>query len=271
MNKHLWLDGREVSKADIDASKVSKDIGAGLSLASVYTAPPRKNGPGMPLQVGNTSERIFVMLPQKPYLRSKTGLTIPSKRKSLISAAALSFVCFIGVIFVAIGLLHLMIRSFKLQPYAQAYIVVEQAAHKPGSGPAPQDAVLNEYQHALTREMVAASDTTLYVTAEQKLSGKGMLEQITFSEETPDATDVNANRKVKIYNGTARTLDRVVVQIDVLDKEGHLLRSEYHTTRRLAALGAKTIELKAPAPGAQLRCFVQEVRSKSLRTSLRSL
>jgi hypothetical protein len=121
--------------------------------------------------------------------------------------------------------------------------------------------------------MVAVADTTLFVAADKKLAGKGILEQITFSEEAPDVSTVpsSAQRKVKIYNGTAKTLDRVVVQIDVLNKEGHLLRTEYHTARRIASLDTKTIELDQPAPDAQLRCYVQDLKSKSLRTSLRAL
>jgi hypothetical protein len=102
--------------------------------------------------------------------------------------------------------------------------------------------------------------------------GKGMLEQITIAEETIDATaESGTMRKVKIYNGTAKKLDRVVVQIDILDKAGHLLYTEYHTARGIAPSGNKIVALDHPAPGAEIRCYVQEVRSKSLRTSLRSL
>lgn len=267
MNRALWLQELGGQKAFFVGKNTNeKDLKNWNSPG--FVPPPFKD----PFYTKSTGFKKSEQDYPSSLLPRPRKLTAEKPAHRFFSAAFCSLFTFIATIFAAIGLLQIMISSLTLQPYAHHRLSPGAAVHKPGAGPAPKDAVENEYQHALTREMVAAADTSPVETASYpKISG--VLEGIKISEEkAPRASKKQpATRLLKIVNSTKRTLDKVIVQIDILTKSGAFVRTENHTVNNLVPLGTQTVELSAILPGAQIHCFVQEITSKSLHTSLRSL
>lgn len=268
MNKALWLQEQEGQKI-FTAMDWTGKMTSGKKGESFFGAPPFCT-----MQMGMQGNAEIVQIPAMPLSAKQFSKTCdpPRQGRRFFSAAFCSLFTFFATLFAAIGLIQIMISSLRFQPYVPNSFSPGEAAHKPGAGPSPRDAVDNEYQHALTREMVAATDTSRKsLTSQPEISG--MLGGIKISEQKMAAKDKKepASRTLKILNSTKSTLDKVIVQIDILTKSGSLLRTENHTVNNMAPLETQVIELSAILPGAQIHCFVQEVKSKALHTSLRSL
>lgn len=209
---------------------------------------------------------VFVLMPQGTPRRKR----LAAGRTKRVSPALISLFSLIATVFAAIGILQIMISTMHLSAYGQTGLAPSVAAHKPGSGPAPEDAMDNEYQHALTKERIAAADTNIVSTiANGNTQPKGLLEDVEVSAPLPEKKD--GSRQVRIYNGTKSTIDKVIVQVEIMGKNGHLLRTETLTADTLSPLGVRVMDLSPVLPGTQVHCYIQEIRSKSLRTSLRAL
>lgn len=167
-----------------------------------------------------------------------------------------------------------MINTLHLSAYGSGSWQPETAVHKPGSGPVPEDAVTNEYQNALTREMVPMGDTDIVKTVNSGTIGQhGLLDDVKVSSEksAKKLKDGLGGRQVRIFNGTNSVVEKVIVQVDILSRSGQLLRTENITTDTLPPMGVRVIDLTNVLPDADVQCYIQEIRSRSLRTSLRAL
>lgn len=213
-----------------------------------------------------SAPHIYVLMPQGHPRRKR----LPNSGNKRVSPALISLFSLLATVFAAMGILQIMISTMHLSAYGQTGLGPSVAAHKPGSGPSPEDAVDNEYQHALTRERIAAADTNIVSPiANGNLQQKGLLDEVQVSSPVPQKR--GAARQVRIYNGTRSTIDKVIVQLDILNKSGHLVRSETLTADTLSPLAVRVLDVKQVDADNQVHCYIQEIRSKSLRTSLRGL
>lgn len=282
MNRVLWLQRwREERRSDVDRtvpSRYKMQSPENEGQANIFIALPKR-------QVGAwasppkviLSHTVLVQFPlgydplRKRTVRDNRTL----RRRYGLAPTLVSVFSLTASVFAAIGLLQLMISSFGFSDYREGYLRPGLAAHKPGPGPAPEDAVTNEYQHALTREMIAAGDTTgkTQEVTEKDFDGSAILPQIRVSADRFN-TRVKGqikDLKLKVFNGSKTLLEKVTIQVDFLSSGGHLIRSENYTTDSLAPLQLKVIDVPQGMPGDQIRYYIAEVRSKTLRTTLRGL
>ncbi|OLY92695.1 hypothetical protein SAMN05444008_102149 [Cnuella takakiae] len=267
MNRVQWLRERVIASGWIGKraeGKIFPKSGAANHAANVFIALPRRHKISTVYRLtAPVPPHVFVL----PPLQRKDSAKRPHKR---VSTAWVSLFSLVATVFAAIGILQIMISTMHLSAYGQSGLHPSIAAHKPGSGPALEDAVENEYQHALTREHIAAADTNIVTnTANGAALPKGLLDDVEVSAPAPEKR--GDSRQVRIFNGTRSTIDKVIVQVEILNKAGHLLRTENITADSLSPLGVRVLELGNVLPDAQVHCYIQEIRSKSLRTSLRAL
>lgn len=283
MNRVLWLQeqkGTSSAKHSAAVSYQNKNGNTGCEvLEKIFISLPKRPPETPPaLSADCISLSVAVVFP-KHYNPTTKQCTHPKERrtqKRRISAVLISLFSLIAMVFTAIGMLNLMISSLSLQAYSPGYYRMEEAVHKPGSGPAPQDAVLNEYQHALVREMIPAVDSNAKKESRgknYKVNEKGILPLIRISSDKETIHDKNgiSHWQLKVFNGTTNVLDKITIQVDFLSKTGHLLRSENYSADNIAPLELKFIDLPQGMPDMSIRCYIQEVRTKALRTTLRSL
>lgn len=272
MNRVLWsqegMFGKKARHKQARQVRGSKPSGRLHSTASVYIAlPPRPRYPDA--RQAPATPLVYVHLPQP----GRIGKRRTHRGYLRISPAWVSLFSVVGTVFAAIGLLNIMINTLHLSAYGTGQWRAEAAVHKPGSGPQPQDATTNEYQHALTREMVPRGDTDMINVNSGALAHKGLLDDVKVSAEktVQKLKDGLGGRQVRIFNGTHAVVEKVIVQVDIISRNGHLLRTENITTDTLPPMGVRVIDLTNVLPDADIQCYIQEIRSRSLRTSLRAL
>jgi hypothetical protein len=241
--------------------------------------PPQPSGPPKRIYVafpnkgiysqGHAHQQTGLIYCQKP-LQRPAGM-LPSRNPLYAEATSESFssrlvslMVLLTTIFAAIGLLRMMITGLDLPNYATAGRITPRLWNN-GSGPSPRDAVNSDYQHALTREYIKATDTILSEVAEpvSEISGPGHKKiKISANTFTSQLRGGIHNLKLKIHNGTRQFLDKVTVEVDFLEADGTVLRSERYTALGVRPQHMQTIKIPEGMPGVKIKYRISEVRSR---------
>lgn len=241
-----------------------------------------------PLQPSEPSRRIFVAFPHKsqavreplmpasaiiycerPTIRP-THLEARNTHQGYcgtgesFSSRMVSLMVLLTTVFAAIGLLRMMITGLDLPRYTSMHYIPK--SWRNGAGPSPLDAVQSDYQHALTKVIVSATDTLQVQIAEPVFEGPRIgHKKIKISANTFTSTIRGGihNLKLKVHNGTRQFLEKVTVEVDFLQANGRVIRSERFTAMGVAPLKVQTIKVPEGMPGVRINYRLSEVRSRS--------
>lgn len=256
----------------------------------------REGGENKP---GEKSALVFVSLPRKKGWEANAapaiaGLPVYCERppthlatthananiqKETTSSAAIAYrllplTVLLATVFAATGMFRALVQGVSMPSYYPAGYLKTQSWRN-GSGPSPLDAVKNNYQNALTREMVAAKDTgariKMAMADTKKRKGPETGINVSTSRYRGTAKKGLHNLTLRIFNGTNDRLDRISLEVEFLDKQGRRLNTETYTLGDLGPQREKQIVVPEGTPGVKVQYRINEVRTKAHTTRLQSI
>lgn len=240
----------------------------------VYVSLPRRNPDSEFISLSTATSASCIVYSQLPQKRNSSIAFIKRPNKAARAVwQLLPIAVLVATIFASIGMLRILVQGVQITEYYPAGYLKTQS-WRGGAGPAPQDAIKSEYQNALTREMVAAVDTGVskVVAPEKKKKAKTDSRiKLTASRYQSSVKKGLHNLKLKVFNGTPSTLDKVIVEVDFLGKKGKLLQTELYTTPPVGPHQERVITIPEGTPGLKVAYRIREVRSRKHVTQLYSL
>ena len=148
--------------------------------------------------------------------------------------------------------------------YPSDYIAIKNALQKDP----PDGAVDKNYQNALVKEVIAASDTGIETNSSNKdkaallnLDGLKNLLQVKSNDYHLIPTGGIGELELTVVNPSSHFVEAVTVQVDYLAEDGKLVQTEAFTTNYVKPKSSKTIHVPSNTKGSKIVYRITKVKS----------
>lgn len=172
------------------------------------------------------------------------------------------FLVVVAVLMFDFFILKAIVQGFNYVP--SDFVAIKNALKKdPPSGNTD-----NNYQNALVKEIISASDTGQKLdkskavrTLELSLADlKKLLEIKTNNYHVVSSGGID-ELELTVFNNSALFIEAVTVQVDYLENRGHLVQTKAFTTNFVKPKSSKTIHIPANTKGSKIKYRITNVKS----------
>lgn len=196
----------------------------------------------------------------KRYFMRRNG---QKKGRFFTSASQMSwFLVVAAVLMFDFIIIKAIVQGFN--EYPSGYIAIKNALKKDP----PDGAVDKNYQNALVKEVIAASDTGIKSNGSSSgklavltLDGLKKLLQLKSNEYHLLPTGGIGELELTVVNPSAHFVEAVTVQVDYLEDNGKLVQTEAFTTNYVKPKSSKTIHVPSNSRGCKIIYRITKVKS----------